>query len=50
VIPIFLDDTKFVGIPSDIVGIRFKFAPNDPKWKEVATDEIIMKLIDKLSS
>jgi|ERR1035437_1888274 hypothetical protein len=50
VIPIFLDDTKFVGIPSDIIGIHFKFDPNDPKWKERATDEIIMKLIDKLSS
>jgi hypothetical protein len=30
VIPIFLDDTKFVGIPQDIVGIHFKFDPTDP--------------------
>jgi hypothetical protein len=50
VIPIFLDDTKFVGIPSDLVGIKFKFDPSDPTWKDQATDEIIMKLIEKLSS
>jgi hypothetical protein len=50
VIPIFLDDTKFPGIPQDIVGIRFKFDPNDPEWKKKATDAIIMKLIDKLST
>jgi hypothetical protein len=50
VIPIFLDDTKFPGIPQDIVGIQFEFDPNDPEWKNKATDEIIMKLIDKLST
>jgi hypothetical protein len=50
VIPIFLDDTKFPGIPQDLVGIRFKFDPNNPEWKKKATDEIIMKLIDKLST
>ncbi len=50
VIPIFLDDTKFPGIPSDIVGIHFVFDPSQDDWKQKATDEIIMKLIDKLSS
>jgi hypothetical protein len=49
VIPIFLDDSKFPGIPQDIVGIKFKFDPNDPDWKKKATDEIVMRLIDKLS-
>ncbi|MEH2498977.1 hypothetical protein V1294_005456 [Bradyrhizobium sp. AZCC 1678] len=50
VIPIFLDDTKFVGIPSDIIGIKFKFDPNHSDWRGGATDDIMMKLIDKLSS
>ena len=49
VIPIFLDDTKFPGIPQDLVGIPFKFDRLDPSWKSKATDEIIYKLIDKLS-
>jgi hypothetical protein len=49
VIPIFLDDTKFVGIPQDIVGIHFKFDPTASGWKSRADDEIIYKLIDKLS-
>jgi hypothetical protein len=52
VIPIFLDDTKFVGISSDIVGIRFEFNPENPddEWQKRATDQIVLKLIDKLSS
>jgi hypothetical protein len=49
VIPIFLDDTKFPGIPQDLVGIRFASAPDGPNWKRKAEDQIIMKLIDKLS-
>jgi hypothetical protein len=49
VIPIFLDDTKFIGIPQDIVGIPFHFDPGNPDWRKNATDQIIMKLIDKLS-
>jgi hypothetical protein len=49
VIPIFLDDTKFVGIPNDLIGIKFNFDPADPEWKKKADDQIIMKLIDKLS-
>jgi hypothetical protein len=49
VIPIFLDDTKFVGIPQDIVGIHFHFDPSDPNWQKDATDRIVMKLIDRLA-
>lgn len=48
VIPIYLDDTKFVGIPHDIVGIRFRFDPESPDWPTRAIDEIVIKLIDKL--
>ena len=47
VIPIFLDDTKFVGISHDLIGI--KFDPADPDWQKKANDQIIQKLIDKLS-
>ena len=49
VIPIFLDDTKFVGIPTDIIGIKFNFDPNDPDWRDKADKEIVEKLIDKLT-
>ncbi|NVN86530.1 MAG: TIR domain-containing protein [Rhodopseudomonas sp.] len=50
VIPIFLDKTKFVGIPQDIVGIPFTFDPTLPDWRTRADSEIIYKLIDKLSA
>jgi len=49
VIPVYLDDTKFVGIPQDIVGIKFKYAESDPGWRERADTEIVFKLIEKLS-
>jgi hypothetical protein len=49
VIPIFLDDTKFVGIPADIFGVKFKFDPNDPEWRIRANSEIIDKLIEKIT-
>jgi hypothetical protein len=49
VIPIFLDDTKFVGIPHDVIGIKFNFDPADPNWQKKAYHQIITKLIDKLS-
>lgn len=49
VIPIYLDDTKFVGIPADIIGVRFKYDQGDPDWRERADREIVEKLIDKLT-
>lgn len=49
VIPIYLDETKFVGIPSDIVGVYFSFDQDDPEWRYKADREIIEKLIDKLT-
>lgn len=48
VIPIYLDDTKFVGIPQDLVGIKFAFNPADERWREHATEKIVFKLIDRL--
>jgi len=49
VIPIYLDDTKFVGIPTDIIGVRFEFDQDDPEWREKADREIVEKLIEKLT-
>ena len=48
VIPIFLDDTKFPGIPTDIVGIKFIWNKDDPQWQNKVTDEIVFKLIERL--
>ena len=50
VIPIYLDDTPFVGIPSDINGIRFKFDPSDADWKAKAIDEIVFPIMNRLSA
>lgn len=48
VIPVYLDETKFVGIPDDIVGISFKGKKQDD---EVAiTDNIVYKLEERLQS
>ena len=46
VIPIFLDDTRFVGIPHDIVGIDFRGC--DPGNVDLVTDRIVYKLEDRL--
>ena len=50
VIPVFLDDSIFVGIPRDTVGIHFKWDPSDPDWKKEATEKIVMRLIERMSS
>ena len=49
VIPIMLDDTNFVGIPDDIVGIHFDWDPDDPNWTDKVTDDIVFKIIERLS-
>lgn len=50
VIPIFLDDTVFVGIPQDIVGIRFTPSGDPLKLDNEITDEIAFKLYDRLQA
>jgi hypothetical protein len=47
--PARIGDTKFVGIPADIIGVRFKFDMEDPDWREKADREIVEKLIEKLT-
>src|SRR5690242_17171986 len=50
VIPIFLDETVFVGVPDDIVGIRFHWDPNDPNWQQTVDEEIVYKIWEKLEN
>lgn len=50
VIPIFLDSTIFPGIPHDLIGIKFNFDQTSSTWQSDAADQIVMKLIDKISS
>lgn len=49
VIPVYLDDTKFVGIPQDIIGIVFQYDQNSDSWRKDADEKIVMRLIDRLS-
>jgi hypothetical protein len=48
VIPIYLDETSFVGIPKDIVGIDFKGC--DISNENLITDKIVLKLEVKLNN
>lgn len=48
VVPIFLDDTVFPGMPSDIVGIRFEWDPSSEEWRDAAVDQIIFKVMERL--
>lgn len=50
VIPVYLDDTKFVGIPSDVIGVRFDYDREaESGWQEAADREIVEKLVDRLT-
>jgi hypothetical protein len=46
VLPIYLDDTNFVGIPDDIIGINFK--DKDHNNMDIVTDDIVYRLEAKL--
>ena len=48
VIPIYLDDTKFLGIPADIVGKKFSFDPTQPNWCAGVIDNIVFPLLERL--
>jgi len=49
VIPIYLDNTTFVGMPKDTVGFMFKAKLGSPEWEKEA-DEIVYKLIDNVAN
>lgn len=48
VIPVYLDDTVFVGIPDDIVGIKYKWDESNPNWQNEVIDEVVFKVWEKL--
>ncbi len=48
VIPVYLDETTFVGIPKDIIGIKFTYDPDAVIDKDRITDEIAYKLHERL--
>ncbi len=48
VIPIYLDDTKFVGIPDDIIGFSFQGQKFDDE--EFITDTVGLKLEERLQN
>jgi hypothetical protein len=48
VIPVYLDDTVFVGIPSDVVGIKFDWESSSENWRELAISEIVYKLMERI--
>lgn len=50
VIPIFLDETKFIGIPQDTVGIHFHPTGDNSKLDNEITDSITVKLLERLES
>lgn len=47
VIPIFLDNTLFPGIPQDIVGFKYSWNPADPNWRNEVADKIVFKLLER---
>jgi len=48
VIPIFLDETKFVGIPQDLIGIKFKYNKSDKTIHERIRKEIVFKIANRV--
>ncbi|MCH7500091.1 MAG: TIR domain-containing protein [Nitrospinae bacterium] len=48
VIPIFLDSTSFVGIPKDLIGIKFSWSADDSDWKDKVIDNIVLKVMERL--
>lgn len=47
VLPIYLDDSNFAGIPSDIVGVKYTWAELGD-WQTEVQDKIVMKIWDRL--
>lgn len=48
VIPIYLDDTTFVGIPDDIVGVKYNWKEENESWQDEVQDKIVFKIWEKL--
>ncbi len=48
VIPIYLDDTIFPGIPADVVGLKFKWDISAETWEESVISDLVFKLMERL--
>lgn len=48
VIPIYLDDSIFVGIPDDIIGIKYNWDESRLDWQTEVQDNIVFKIWEKL--
>lgn len=48
VVPIFLDETVFAGIPKDIIGIKFQPCADATQERSQVTDSIAFKLMERL--
>jgi len=48
VIPIYLDETKFPGIPDDVLGINFQYDKSNDEWRAKIDDLIVLPLIDRI--
>jgi hypothetical protein len=48
VIPVYLDDTLFVGIPSDTVGIKFGWDPTESSREEHVITDIVYPVMERL--
>jgi hypothetical protein len=48
VIPVYLDDTIFVGIPDDIVGVKFNWDDSKTGWQDSVENDIVFKIWEKL--
>jgi len=49
VIPIFLDNTAFPGIPKDVVHIKYNWDPSKSSWRDDVIDRIVFKLLERAS-
>lgn len=50
VIPVFLDDTIFVGVPKDLVSIHYKLKGSVEECRDPIIDEVVMRIATKLDS
>lgn len=48
VIPIYLDDTRFPGIPGDLYGIKLSINVTQEGWQQIVDDNIVLKILDKI--
>lgn len=50
VIPVFLDDSTFPGIPLDIVSIKFDFLGDVKQQKDAIIDDVVLRIATKLDN